>query len=272
MSRSPVFALLCAISLGACAQPAPPPQAGQGPAPAAAATPAPAAGTPEARVREALRGLVPDMQPEYVGQAPFPGFREVLLGGQVVYVSDDGRYLMQAQPFDIQARQPAASHGLMEFRRKLLAEVPARERIVFAPPNPKYTISVFTDVECGYCRRMHQDIAEYNRLGIAVEYLAFPRMGMGSDDFRDMISVWCADDRRQALTQAKSGQRVPRKECTNPVAMQYTLGQRLGVTGTPAVFAPDGTQLGGYMPPAQLRAALDRLAAGPAAAMGAGAP
>ncbi|KAF1686585.1 disulfide bond formation protein DsbC [Pseudoxanthomonas broegbernensis] len=255
MYRILATALLGAFSLGACAQPAPP-AGGASPA----AKPA-AAGSAEQHARQALAQLVPGAQPDYIGDAPFAGFREVLLSGQVLYVSDDGRFLMQSQPFDIQARRPAASPGLMAFRRQALEGVPEQERIVFSPPNPKYTISVFTDVECGYCRRMHQEIAEYNRLGIAVEYLAFPRMGMGSDDFRDMVSVWCSADRKRALTQAKAGTRVPGKQCTSPVAMHYALGQRIGVTGTPAVFAQDGSQLGGYMPPQQMIQALERMSA-----------
>src|SRR5690606_21313564 len=161
-------------------------------------------------------------------------------------------------------RRPAASPGLMAYRSKALAGVPETERIVFSPSDPKHTITVFTDVECGYCRRMHQEIAEYNRLGIAVEYLAFPRMGPASDDFRDMISVWCAQDRQKALTSAKSGIPVAARQCTSPVARHYDLGQRIGVTGTPAVFAADGSQLGGYLPPQQLLQALDRLATGAA--------
>lgn len=263
MHRFFAIALLSAFSLGACAQPAPPAAtaAAPGTSTAAAAKAAPAAGNAEQKVRQALADLAPGTQPDYVGAAPFAGFREVLLDGQVFYVSDDGRYLMQAQPLDIQARRPAASPGLMAYRSKALAGVPETERIVFSPPNPKHTISVFTDVECGYCRRMHQEIAEYNRLGIAVEYLAFPRMGPASDDFREMISVWCASDRKQALTGAKAGNRVPNRQCTSPVAAHYDLGQRIGVTGTPAVFAADGSQLGGYLPPAQMIQALDRLAA-----------
>ncbi len=266
MHRFLAAALLSAFSLCACAQPAPP----SGKAAATpAAGPAPAASTsPEHAVREALNQLAPGTEPDYVGAAPFAGFREVLFDGQVFYVSDDGRYLIQAQPLDIQARRPAASPGLMAYRRKALEAVPEQERIVFAPPNPRHTISVFTDVECGYCRRMHQEVAEYNRLGIAVEYLAFPRMGPSSDDFRDMISVWCAGDRKQALTRAKAGNPVAARQCTSPVARHYDLGQRIGVTGTPAVFAADGSQLGGYLPPQQMLQALDRIATGAAAAGG----
>ncbi|MBN8802505.1 MAG: disulfide bond formation protein DsbC [Lysobacteraceae bacterium SCN 69-123] len=252
MLRIATAALLGAISLTACAQP-------KAPETTAAAAPATADGAVEKRVRDALRQLDPNFNPDYIGAAPFAGFREVVVSGQVLYVTDDGRYLMQAQPYDIGKRALATSEGLLAHRRKLLASLPHSDRIVFAPPNAKYTISVFTDIECGYCRKLHQDIAELNRQGIAVEYLAFPRMGLGSKDHTDMISVWCASDRKAALTAAKSDRPVEAKNCTNPVAMQYNVGQQLGISGTPAIFAADGTQLGGYLPPAQLKAALERL-------------
>jgi thiol:disulfide interchange protein DsbC len=174
----------------------------------------------------------------------------------LLYVSDDGRYLFQSQPYDTRAKGPANSEGLLGYRRDLLAKANHGDRIVFAAPNAKYTISVFTDIECGYCRKLHQDIAELNRNGISVEYLAFPRMGLGSKDYTDMIfGLVCSGSPPGA--NAKRGGSVPAKNCTNPVAMQYALGQQLGVNGTPAIFAPDGTQLGGYLPPAQLRAALE---------------
>lgn len=252
-------ALLGAVSLSACAQPAPPPSKSAA-APAAKPAAAAAAGPADQRVRNALSQLDPDFKPDYMGAAPFPGFREVVVGGQVLYVSDDGRYLFQAQPFDIQEKQFASSEGLLSYRRKLLESAPRAERIVFAPANPKYTVSVFTDIECGYCRKLHGEIAELNKLGVAVEYLAFPRMGLGSKDHKDMISVWCSSDRKRALTDAKAGKQVPAKDCKNPVTMEYNLGQRIGVTGTPAIYAPDGTQLGGYLPPQALRDALDKLA------------
>ena len=254
MYRLAIAALLGAISLTACAQSSQPAASNTAAKPAAA----PATGNVDQRVGAALKALDPDFKPDYIGAAPFPGFREVVVGGQVLYVSDDGRYLIQAQPFDIQNKQFAASEGLLAYRRKQTG--PKADRIVFAPANPKYTVTVFTDVECGYCRKLHSEIGELNKQGIAVEYLAFPRMGLGSQDHTEMIAVWCAADRKQALTAAKSGQPVNAKDCKNPVSMEYTLGQRLGVNGTPAIFAPDGTQLGGYLPPAQLREALEKRA------------
>lgn len=258
MLRVTVVALLGALSLTACAQPSAPAARSTAAAPAAAA----GAVSPEQAdktVRTALQGLNPKFKPDFIGAAPFPGFREVLVSGQVLYVSDDGRYLIQDQPYDIQARRPASSAALLQHRKEKLDGIQRGDRIIFAATNPKHVVTVFTDIECGYCRKLHQDVPELNRMGISVEYVAFPRMGLGSQDYTDMISVWCAVDRRKALTSAKEGQPVTPKNCTNPVAMQYTLGQQIGVSGTPAIFAADGTQLGGYIAPAQMKEALDKL-------------
>jgi thiol:disulfide interchange protein DsbC len=258
-----LLVLLATASLSACAQsPAPENKAAK---PAAAKTPANAPavkpGTPDERALAAIRSLNAQVQIDRITAAPLPGFREVIVGGQVIYVSDDGRYLLQGALFDVDAKKDLSQTGLAEVRRELLATIPEKDRIVFAPPKPEYTVTVFTDVECGYCRKLHQDIAEYNRRGIAIEYLAFPRMGLASEDFRKMESVWCAKDRRKALTDAKDGKRVPRKTCTNPVTMQYDIGQRVGLTGTPMIITEEGVQMPGYMPPDALRAALDKLAA-----------
>ena len=266
-----LFVALGAISLSACAKT---PDAGQvATAPGSQADTAtvapvankPVAGTADARAIEAIRVLNPQVVVDRVGKAPLPGFREALVGGQVVYVSDDGRYLFLPGSggalFDTSNKKNLSEAALAGMRRELLQTIPASERIVFAPPNPKHTVTVFTDVECGYCRKLHEEIGEYNRQGIAIEYLAFPRMGIGSDDYKKMVSVWCATDRKAALTAAKTGGRLAPKDCKNTVTMQYDVGQRAGLTGTPMILAADGTQLGGYLPPVQLRAALDKLAA-----------
>lgn len=248
-------ALLLAASLSACAQPAAPGGPGAG-----AKAPA-AAGTPEANARAALTSIAPSVVIDHVGPAPVPGFQETVVNGQTIYVSDDGRYLLQGALFDVTARRDLSQATLARVRRGVLDGIPAKDRIVFAPPTPKYTVTVFTDVECGYCRRLHQDIAQYNARGIAVEYVAYPRMGPGSEDFAKMEAVWCSADRRKALTDAKDGRNVPRRACTSPVMMQYEAGRRVGLTGTPMIITEAGQVMPGYMPPDELRAALDRLAA-----------
>jgi len=258
--------LLASTSLGACAQSTRPAggQAQQAAQPSQAAKPAEpkvAAGTPAARALDALKSINPDITPEHLRDAPLAGFQQAIVGGQVVYVSNDGRYLLQGSLYDIQQQKNLGEEAMAEVRRDLLKNIPASDRIVFGPANPKYTVVVFTDVECGYCRKMHGEIADYNRQGIAVEYVAFPRMGPSSEDFRKMEAVWCSADRRKALTDAKSDRKVTAARCTSPVAAQYATGQRAGLTGTPMILAPDGTQFGGYVPAAALRAALDKHAA-----------
>ena len=264
--RTSILSLLCAASLSACAQA---PSATEGDTGAAAGA-KPAAesvktvpGTAEDRARAAIESINPRVVVDAIAAAPLPGFREVIVGGQVLYVTDDGKYLLQGSLFDVAAKKELGQAGLAAVRKKLLATVPVGERIVFAPANPKHTVSVFTDIECGYCRKLHEDIAEYNKRGIAVEYLAFPRQGLDSPDYRAMVSVWCASDRKRALTDAKAGKRVAQRTCENPVASQYELGQRIGLTGTPMIIAEDGTQMPGYLPPDALLATLQALAAPP---------
>ena len=274
-SLLPLF--LCAASLTACAKSpdaAAADAAQSADAPVAQGLARAEAGTADDRAIKALQSIDARIEVDHVGAAPLPGFREAVVGGQMVYISDDGRYLLQGALFDVVEQKDLSQAGMAEVRRRLLATIPASERIVFAPEDPDYTVSVFPDVECGYCRKLHEEIAEYNRLGIAIEYLAFPRMGPASEDFTKMVSVWCAADRAQALTQAKKGGRVQARTCTNPVARHYDIGRRVGLAGTPMIVTADGTQMPGYMPPADLRAALDRLAeeAAPAATDAAEAP
>ena len=271
LHSSLLFSALCVASLSACAQA---PDSGEAGAPAGTAVAEAGApvgqlrtvpGTPEDRARQAIESISPDIQIDAIGPAPLAGFREVIVSGQTLYVSDDGKYLLQGSLFDVEARRDVSRAGVAAVRRRLLAEVPDEERIVFAPPNPRYTVSVFTDVECGYCRKLHQEIAEYNRRGIAVEYLAFPRMGPDTADFALMEAVWCAPDRRKALTDAKNGRPVPPRSCDNPVARHYELGQRVGLTGTPMIVTRSGVQMPGYLPPDALLSMLQQVEAAEAA-------
>lgn len=219
----------------------------------------------EDTVRAALAELVPgEMRIESVAPAPIPGFYQAMLSGlTVVYVSSDGKYLLQGALLDIPNRRNLTEAARASRRREMLAQVGDDASIVFAPKDPKYTVTVFTDVDCGYCRRLHQQIGEYNRLGIAVKYLFFPRTGLGTPSAAKAAAVWCAPDRRAALTEAKTGVELPAADpgCANPVARDFELGRQIGVEGTPAIYAPSGDQLGGYLPPQQMLQRLNELAA-----------
>lgn len=225
--------------------------------PAGAVTPA-----AEQMVRQAIKGLSVNVQIDSIQLAPIPGFYQVIASGQMVYVSADGKYLMHGDVVDLAKHKNLSDDAWAAFRRKELAKVPASQRIVYAPRNPKYTISVFSDVNCGFCRALHQQMAAFNKEGIAVEYLAWPREGLlttagrPTPTYTEMVSVWCASDRKAAFTAATEGKKPKPATCDNPVKQQFNLGLKLGVSGTPMIIAADGSTLGGYVTPEQLLQAL----------------
>ena len=212
----------------------------------------------EEKIRAAIQSLVPGATIDSIADAVIPGLVEVQVSGQVAYVSEDGKYLFQGSIYDINGKKDLTEASRAEVRQTALKDFGKDKRIIFSPANPKHTVTVFTDIDCGYCRKMHSQIAAYNKEGIKMRYLMFPREGVGSDSFDKAVSVWCAADRREAMTQAKRGENIERKTCDNPVQAQYELGQKLGVRGTPSMILEDGTMIPGYVPPTQLAELLAR--------------
>jgi thiol:disulfide interchange protein DsbC len=196
-----------------------------------------AATGPEATVRKAVLSLAPGLNIDSIKPAPIPGFYQVIASGQLVYVSTDGKYMMNGELVDLASKKSISDDGWAEFRKTELAKVPESQRIVFAPPNPRYRVTVFTDVTCAYCRALHEHVADFNKAGIALEYVAWPRDGVTNqagrptDTYNEMVSVWCAADRKAAFTQAKEGHKPKSATCANPVKDQFDLGLRLGVSG-----------------------------------------
>lgn len=212
----------------------------------------------EAKVREAIKTLVPSAQIDSLVESKLTGFYEVTLSGQVLYVSADGKYLVQGMVYDIANKRDLTEEKKSGMRQAALAGVPKSRLISFPAKAEKHRVIVFTDIDCGYCRKLHQQIAEYNNLGITIDYLFFPRSGPNTPSFDKAVTVWCAADRNKAFTDAKAGVEQEKKTCDNPIAEDFELGQKLGVNGTPMIVARDGSQIGGYLAPAQM---LERLTA-----------
>lgn len=218
-----------------------------------------AADTAEAQaIRAVIQKVFPDLEISRIRKSEVESLYEVMLGSEIIYVTGDGHYILQGDLLDIQQRRNLSEEQRSTARVDILQKIPEKEMIEFAPDKVKHTIYVFTDVDCGYCRRLHRDMPELNKLGIAVRYLAFPRAGIGSKAYLEMESVWCSDNRNQALTDAKAGKIVTAKKCSNPVARHYALGQSIGVRGTPAIYLEDGREMPGYLPPKELIRVLNR--------------
>ena len=211
-----------------------------------------AAGNMEDNIKRALANVFPDMEVTRIRESRIPGLYEVMLGHFHIRKYVGQQYLLKGDLFDLAQRENLSEKERETARVEILSSVPESEYIEFAPEKTEHSIYVFTDITCGYCRLLHNDVPELNNNGVAVRYLAFPRAGAGSPAFRNMESVWCADDPNQALTAAKLGERVKPTKCKNPVGKQFALGQAMGVRGTPAIYLENGRELRGYAPPREL--------------------
>jgi thiol:disulfide interchange protein DsbC len=190
------------------------------------------------------------LQVQQISETPMAGIYEIIMSsGEILFADRSGQYLLSGEMY---MTRPEGLVNLTTETRKgqvqqLIAGLLDEQMIIFAPEEIKASITVFTDVDCTYCRRLHHDVEEINARGIAVRYVAYPRGGAQSGAYEKMVSVWCAPNKNQAITQAKNGQNLPSRQCNNPVLNQHALGNRIGITGTPAIVLNDGTLIPGYM-------------------------
>jgi thiol:disulfide interchange protein DsbC len=202
---------------------------------------------PQAVIRTATQYL-PDFKPEHATPSRIPGLFTLEYGPNIIYMSADGRYLVRGDVIDLIEGINVTDVARNKLRIDAVESLGEDSMIVFSPEEVKGTITVFTDITCPYCAKLHREVGQLNDNGIKVRYLAFPRVGVPSSVADDMASVWCADDPRQALTDAKAGLGVDPKRCPNPVQEHYDMGNKVGVNGTPAIVLEDGNLLGGYIP------------------------
>tara|TARA_B100001989_G_scaffold130651_1_gene92327 strand:+ start:1271 stop:2122 length:852 start_codon:yes stop_codon:yes gene_type:complete len=210
---------------------------------------------------------------ESIEKSEFPGIYKVYFGDiQPIYVSEDGRYFLYGQMFKIDLQTSyvgADSYGsfksleptirnltdmdVFEKRRSLMEEIQESELISFKAAKEQYSLTIFTDVDCGYCRKLHKQMKEYNDLGISIRYAAFPRSGLGTDTFTKMVGAWCSEDTKKVLTSLKDGKEPRLEFCdSQPVAKHYAIGKKLGITGTPAIITNEGELMPGYYSPQDL--------------------
>jgi thiol:disulfide interchange protein DsbC len=239
------LALCAAVTGGLAAQPAASPSApGAATPPAAASAVAP--GDPRIEVAAHIAGA----HPEELRATPVPGLWELTRGTDIAYITADGKYAFTGDLVELGNNKNLTEVHRRDLRLKAIAAFPESEMLVFGPHDPKYTVTVFTDVDCPYCRKLHSQIAEYNHMGIRVRYLLYPRTGPNTPSWTKAEQVWCSPDRNEALTRAKLGEELKTKTCTNnPVARSYALGQDFALEGTPAIIMPNGEMLPGYLPP-----------------------
>jgi len=208
----------------------------------------------QAKLLKAL-GEMPDSA---IKPAPVEGWYEVARGSAIGYISEDARYLFDGDLIDLQNKVNLTEKRRNDWRKTKIASIDEDQMIIFEPKKATHTVTVFTDVDCGYCRKLHSQIDEYLAEGIRVRYVFYPLRGEKAPSYHTAENVWCADDRQQALTLAKQGKKVEEKQCETPVAQHLQTGIELGIRGTPGIISEDGRLLPGYMPPKTLLSELDK--------------
>lgn len=217
-----------------------------------AATLSGAAHADNAAIKQSLAKL--GVQNTDIQPSPVAGMSTVLTDSGVLYVTDDGKHVIQGPMYDVGGAQPVnVTNALLVGKLNALE----KEMIIYKAPQEKHVITVFTDITCGYCHKLHEEMSDYNALGITVRYLAFPRQGLQSQTEQDMKAIWCAKDRNKALDDAMAGKGVPTASCNLDISKHYTLGVQFGVNGTPAMVLSNGYVLPGYQGPKELKAFLD---------------
>ena len=217
------------------------------------------------KIEEMISLILPEgSKIESVEKSEFPGIYKVYFGDlQPLYVSEDGKYFIYGQMFKIDwktaeiNRDPIVNNltdlDILEKRLSLMQEIELGELISFKSKKELYDITIFTDVDCGYCRKLHKEIDQYNNLGITIRYAAFPRSGLGTEAFTKMVGAWCSPDPKKAITNLKNGKNPSLDFCNSqPVAKHYAIGKKVGITGTPAIITENGELLPGYYSPEDL--------------------
>lgn len=214
--------------------------------------------TQEEKLRAKLVEALPNFTPDAIKESALPGFHEVAYGTKIVYVSNDGRYVIDGVLVDLDNDNKNLTEvSENETRKQYIGEINKQESIKFGSEKPKHVVTVFTDIDCQYCRKLHNEMDQYASYGIQVKYLLFPRSGLQSAGYQKSVSIWCSDDKKDALTRAKAGEAITQSDCENPVAAHYEIGKKVGVTGTPAILTDDGRLLPGYLPAPDLAQRLD---------------
>ena len=195
---------------------------------------------------------------ENISVSPIPGLYQVAMPPRFFYASADGRYIVDGDLIDMTTKENVSQSARNSSVAVAIEAMGEDSMILFGKKTLKHTITVFTDIDCGYCRKLHSEVKKYNELGIRVRYLAYPRAGVGSGAFKKAEAVWCSKDKAKAMTDSKNGINVKSKKCDAPVAQHYALGNVIGIRGTPAIVLSDGTGVPGYNPAARLSEALNK--------------
>lgn len=204
-------------------------------------------------INSSISTILPGKKIDVISPSPINGVYEVVIGAQLLYFSKDGQFMMDGDLFDIKERKDLSSPVREKARAKIVTDAVEKGGITYkTKEEPKYKVTVFTDIDCGYCRKLHNEMDGYLEKGIQVSYLFMPRAGLKSNSYKKAVNAVCADDPNKALTEVKNGKTIADKTCDDKIADQYRLAREIGIRGTPGIITEEGKIFPGYLPPEKL--------------------
>lgn len=222
----------------------------------------------EQDIKDLMKQRFPSLNISLINESPIPGFYAIEADGELIYLSKDGRYFIQGTAIDLEKRVNLNREQMQVWnnlkapmRKDDIAKLNEKDMVVFKAPNEKHVITVFTDIDCGYCRKLHRERQDYLDRGITIRYLAFPRAGVQSSAGKKLEGIWCSKDRKSAMTDAKLNQKFSKASCENPIADHMKLVRKFGLGGTPSIVLENGNLIGGYQPAEVLIQNLDNMRA-----------
>lgn len=215
--------------------------------------------TERAQIQAAVKTIKETATIKSIRDVPGTGLKEVIADSTVVYMDPTGRYLFFGTLLDLKEKKNLSDDAAASVRRSSLQSIPEADKIVYAPAVVKHRVTVFTDISCGFCHKVHENMKGYLDRGIAIEYVPYPRGGQQNPAWNEMRKIWCSKDRKAAFDYVQSGKSLTTEaNCDDPVARTYALGEALAFEGTPAIYTEDGKQLGGFVPPEEMAVRLDK--------------
>ncbi len=211
-------------------------------------------------LQQQIEKKIPGVKVDSIRKSKMPGLYEVMSSGQLLYVSKDAQYLISGKLFSISnGVRDLTAESMERFelikapsRREKINAINEKDMIVFKATDEKYRVTVFTDVDCSYCRKLHKEMKNYNKLGITVQYMGFPRAGIGSPSHKKLQTVWCADDPLDAMNKAKIDRTFGSNTCDDPLEKHIRLVKEFGLSGTPAIILKSGRLIPGFVDPRKL--------------------
>lgn len=209
--------------------------------------------SPVEQLRKTLQETMPKLEISDIRETPVAGVLELQSGGDIVYMTPDAKFMFQGAFIDLEQRVNLTDQRKGQVHMALINALPDEKTVLFkSDGSPTREITVFTDTSCPYCSKLHEEVGKLTDAGISVRYLLYPRAGMGSPAFRELQSVWCADDQQQAMTDAKQGKTIEEKTCDNPIEEHVVLAQQVGLRGTPLIYLDSGEIVNGYRPASEI--------------------